>query len=256
MSNVDKHNPGTPNWFDCMTPDLEGARKFYGELFGWTFIVGTEHTGYYTMCRLRDRNVAGMGKRPENAPYPPSWSVYFESTDVDADVARVRESGGKVMMEPMDVMEEGRMAFCFDPTGAGFGFWQGKRHKGAQIVDEPGAMAWCEVNTRDAKADCSFYEAVLGAQTMKMEGMDYYMIKKGEKVVAGILQMDAQWPAGIPPHWMPYFAVADTDASVERVKELGGSMKVPPFDTPYGRMSVVSDPYGATFSIIKLAQPG
>ena len=57
----------------------------------------------------------------------------------------------------------------------------------------------------------------------------------------------------VPPHWMVYFAVGDCEASSKRAKELGGKVVVPPTDIPKaGRFSILSDPAGATFAIIKL----
>ena len=87
MSTVERHIPGTLSWVDLMTPDLEGAQKFYGSLFGWTFEVGAPETGYYTECKLGDRRVAGIGKRPEDAPFPTVWSVYFDGEDAEGNGA-------------------------------------------------------------------------------------------------------------------------------------------------------------------------
>jgi uncharacterized protein len=256
MSNVDQHDAGTPTWFDVMTPDLAGAQKFYGELFGWTFTEGVPEMGYYTMCLKNGRVAAGMGKRPDDAPYPTSWSVYFDSKDVDAHAALVREFGGQVMMGPMDVMDQGRMLVCVDPTGAVFGYWQGRSHKGAQVVDEHGAMTWCEANTRDGEKASQFYAKVLDVEPRKMpmESPIYYTLHKGEKAVSGVMQMNEQWPAAIPPHWMPYFAVDNAEAACEKIKSLGGKVMHGPFDTTYGRIAVATDPYGAAFSVIKLSE--
>jgi predicted enzyme related to lactoylglutathione lyase len=253
MPVVDKHNVGTPTWMDLMTTDLEKARAFYGALFGWKFLIGSKETGYYTMCQLDGRNVAGMGQRPADAPFPPAWSLYFEVDDIDAYAARVRKHGGHVGMGPMDVMEEGRLAFCSDPTGAHFGMWQSKKHQGAKLVGEPGSMAWHEVNTRDAARARDFYAAVFGLEPKKMEGMEYWTLHKGPQTVGGVFQMDSKWPSGVPAHWMNYFAVTDTDAAVKKVTEMGGKVHVPPMDTPYGRRATVTDPAGAAFTVIKLS---
>jgi uncharacterized protein len=167
-------------------------------------------------------------------------------------VAKVKELGGSLVMGPMDVMEEGRLAFLADPTGAHFGVWQARRHRGAQVIDEPGAMAWREVNTPDAEKARDFYGALFGLESKKLEGpMTYWTLHKGEDTVGGVLQMTKEW-VGVPPHWMTYFAVADADAAVKRVAELGGKVSVPPFDTPYGRISVANDPTGAVFSVVQL----
>jgi predicted enzyme related to lactoylglutathione lyase len=58
---------------------------------------------------------------------------------------------------------------------------------------------------------------------------------------------------GVPNHWHVYFAVDDADATAAKATELGGSVMVAPFDSPVGRMAVLTDPQGAVFSIIKPA---
>jgi predicted enzyme related to lactoylglutathione lyase len=258
MTKIDKHVPGTVTWVDLMTTDPTGVQKFYGELFGWTFDIGGPETNHYAMAKLGGANVGGVGPQPPGAQFPPAWSVYFASDDVDATIAKVKELGGNLVMGPMDVMEEGRLAFFADPTGAHFGVWQAKRHHGAQVIDEPGAMCWHEVATPDAAKARDFYCRLFGLEPQKMQtdqaNFEYYTLHKGPKVVGGVLQMTKEW-AGVPPHWMSYFAVADTDDAAKKITALGGKVSVPPFDTPYGRIAVVNDPSGAVFSIIKQSRP-
>lgn len=253
MAKVENRLAGTPAWFDVMTSDLQGAQKFYGELFGWTFTVGVPETGYYTQCLLGGAKAAGMGLRPKDAPYPVAWSMYFKSDDINASVAAVKANGGQVTMGPMDVMGEGHMAVCADPTGAHFGFWQSGRHKGAEVADEHGAMTWAEVCTREGVKAKDFYAKVLGSQATQMPGMEYWTLDKEGKGTCGVMHMDDKFPKEVPAHWAVYFAVNDTDAAVAKIKNLGGSLLHGPFDTPYGRIAVVMDPYGALFSVIKLA---
>ena len=259
MTRIDTHPAGTPTWVDLMSSDPERARRFYGELFGWTFQVGGPETGHYATAQRDGCNVAGIGSPPPGAQAPalPLWNLYFATDDADATAAKVQALGGAVVTAPMDVMDAGRLAFFTDPTGAGFGVWQARAHRGAQIVDEPGTMCWREVNTPDAPRACEFYGKVFGLEPKKLEataGFDYWTLHRGPITAGGVLQMTNEW-AGVPPHWMTYFAVEDTDAAAKRVVDLGGKVSVPPFDSPYGRISVVNDPGGATFSIIKLAPP-
>lgn len=255
MPLANEHPAGTPAWFDLMTPEIEGARKFYGALFGWTFEIGPPEAGSYTMCLKNGRSAAGTGPRPKDAPYPSTWTVYLASNDVEAHAKRVKALGGQLMEGPTDVLDEGRLLVAADPTGAVFGFWQAKKHPGAMIVDEPGAMTWCEVNTRDIEKAKRFYSELLGLEARKMAapGMTYFTLHHGEKAVAGLQQMDGDFPAGVPSHWMPYFAVADADKAAATVTAGGGKVLMKPVDSPYGRMCVVADPWDAVFSIIKLA---
>jgi predicted enzyme related to lactoylglutathione lyase len=124
MSERTSYEPETPSWVDLSTPDLDGAKRFYGELFGWEAEDAgpVEETGGYGMFRLRGKLVAGVG--PLMDPnQPPVWSTYVSTDDADAAVARARDAGGQVHVEPMDVMDAGRMAFVGHPAGGCVGLW-------------------------------------------------------------------------------------------------------------------------------------
>src|SRR5262249_51669523 len=238
--------------------DPERARRFYGQLLGWSFLGGDDAaTGFYTMAQLGGRNVAGMARLRPESPFPPMWSVYLATENADETAGRVRDAGGTGGGPPMDIMEEGRMAYFADPTGAHFGVWQGKRHRGAQVIEEPGAMAWHEVYTRDATRAREFYTRVFGLEARRIDapGAEYFTLQKGSAVRFGLMQMTEQFPPEIPSLWNTYFAVADVDASLAQVIALGGKQRVPAFDTPYGRMAVVADPFGAAFCLITPSRP-
>lgn len=253
MSTIDKHVPGTVSWFDLTTPNIEEARKFYGALFGWEFDVGPAESGFHTNCRVGDRMAAGMGQPPPGSPFPSAWTVFFATEDIDADAARVKENGGQVFVGPMDVFGAGKMAVGSDPTGAMFGLWEPITHHGAGVVDQHGAMAWSEANTRDAEKTRDFYAATfrLEARPMEMPGHVYYTFHKDSKTVGGALQMDEKWPAEVPSHWLPYFGVDSTDDAVKTINENGGKVLHGPFNSPYGRIAVVMDPFGASFAVIQ-----
>lgn len=248
-----KRPTGTPTWFDLATPNLEGAKAFYQNVFGWEYFDTGADFGNYNFAMSQGRNVAGIGPIwPPDSPQPSAWTIYFASDDASADAARVKELGGQVLVEPMEIADSGSMAICMDPTGAAFGFWQANQHIGSGAENEHGSMAWCEANTRDLAAAGEFYSKLLNLTTAKVEGVDYLMLQRGDDMLAGIQQMDANWE-GIPPHWMGYFAVDNTDAAVEQVRTAGGKVLVTAFNMPYGRMAILSDPYGAAFSIVQLA---
>jgi predicted enzyme related to lactoylglutathione lyase len=229
----------------------------YGQLFGWTYAAGPPmEDGTYTLCMLGGRSAAGLAPLPPGAPFPSSWSVYFAVDDADAAIARVREHHGQLLLGPMDVVDEGRLVFCLDPTGASFGMWQPKKHTGAGVVAEPGAMIWAEVRTRDAAAAQRFYAAVfdLEPRSATGHGMDYWMLSRAGTPVCGVLQMNERVPADVAPHWMPFFAVAEADAAVARASQLGATVAVHSFDTPSGRIAAMADPWGAAFSVLQPAR--
>jgi predicted enzyme related to lactoylglutathione lyase len=253
MAEVTSYAEGTPCWVDLVTSDAAAARAFYGELFGWQFEIGPEETGYYTMCRVRGHDIAGIA---ESTDAPTAWTTYLATDDLARTVQRVVEASGKLLMEPMDVMEEGKLAVASDSTGAIFGMWQAGRHIGAGLVNDPGAPSWNEVATRDLETAREFYTRVFDYEWEPVDtgegGHLYLLIKVGGHPVAGAMEMDDTWPAEIPPSWMAYFAVADVDAAVAAAERLGGIVHVAPTDAPFGRWSLITDPQGAAFTVIRM----
>jgi uncharacterized protein len=256
MPEVSEYAPGTPSWVDLASPDPDAAASFYGGLFGWDAIETgpVEETGGYRMLQRGGRNVAGLGPT-QGEGQPAMWTTYVSTDDADSLAAKVRDAGGQVVMEPFDVLGVGRMAVFVDPAGAYFSVWQPHSHHGADLVNEPGALCWNELATRDIDAAKAFYAAVFGwdAETNAYGETSYSEWKLGGRSIGGMIAMNEQWPAEVPPHWMVYFAVDDADAAVGRAQELGGKVAVPPTDTPAGRFAVLNDPQGAVFSVIRLA---
>jgi len=237
---------------------MEAAKAFYSQLFGWQANqVGGPEMANYTMFLLRGKEVAGLAP-VQDAGQPTAWSVYIGTKDADAVAQTVTTAGGQVAMPPMDVPGAGRMGIFQDPTGAFFSVWQPGEHKGAQIVAEPGSLAWAELNTRDVEPAKPFYSQVFGwtAHTSPMgEGMTYTEWQLDGKSVAGAMPMAPMVPAEVPNFWMTYFATADVNASTARVVELGGTVLMEPMDFPGGRFSVVQDPQHATFGLLTFASP-
>lgn len=255
MSERTSYAPGIPCWVDLGTPDLEAAASFYSGIFGWSIEEGenAEQTGGYRQATLRGKPVAGVMPLMQEGQ-PPAWSTYVSVEDADATAAKVREAGGQVLAEPMDVLDLGRMAVFMDPTGAVFGIWQPGTFVGAEIVNESNALAWNELNTRDPEASKEFYGAVFGwgFEDREFQTGLYTSIKSGEDTAGGMLDMRGRMPDEVPPHWEVYFAVEDADATVAKAKESGGDAPFGPEDMPeVGRIAVVKDPFGATFAVIK-----
>jgi uncharacterized protein len=248
---------GTPSWVDLQTTDQAAAKAFYGGVFGWTYDDQPMDAGaVYSIAKIGDGQVAAIAPQsPElkAAGAPPMWNTYLAVDSVDDATAKVGPAGGTVAMEPFDVMDAGRMSFVLDPSGAPVALWQANQHIGASLVNEPGTVTWNELIT-DNPAAVPFYEQVLGVTTTTMEmGEDKYtMFQVGGKEVAG--SMPPQM-TGVPNHWQVYFAVADADAAAAKIKQLGGSVMVEPFDTPIGKMAVVADPQGAVFSLFQAPPP-
>lgn len=256
MTRHDSYDQGTPSWVDLMTTDPDAAKSFYGELFGWGYDdEPMPEGGAYHLATVGGDQVAGLGAQPPGMEgAPPVWAVYLAVDDLDAVTAKVPDAGGQVVMGPMDVMDKGRMAMVSDPAGAMVGLWQAGSHPGAQRKDEPGAMMWNELMAAEFDKAVPFYESVLGVghQVVPMPGMDYTLLTVGENQVAGAM---APPEPGIPPHWNVYFQVDDVDAACAKAQQLGGAVQAPAFDVEgVGRMAVLSDPQGGTFSVMTPAE--
>jgi uncharacterized protein len=257
MSERTSYAPGTPSWVDLGTPDVDAAATFYGAVLGWDVpeLPNSAEMGGYRRAKKDGADVAGMMPLMQEGQ-PPAWSTYVAVADADATVAAVKEAGGSVIAEPMDVMDLGRMAIFADPTGAVFGIWQPGTFAGAARVNEPGALAWNELGTRDPGAAKAFYAAVFGwaFRDNDMGEMGTYTEwLDGEASIGGMMDVSGRLPDEIPAHWLVYFAVDNTDATIETVKSSGGNLSFGPIDIPAGRFAIVTDPFGAAFAVIQLA---
>ena len=248
--------PGTPCWVDLATSDVKGAGTFYGSLFGWEVVpVDDPNAGGYTMLKKNGKDVAALG--PLQGPgQPTAWTTYVSVEDADKTSEIVQSAGGTVLMPAFDVFDVGRMAIIADPTGAAFALWQPRAMPGAGIVDEPNTFGWTELNSRDTKKAEKFYKEVFGwgSKTSDAGGMKYTEYKIGDASVAGMMDMNPMVPKEVPSYWMPYFAVADIDASFAKATKLGAEALVPVQEAPGLRFAIVKDPQGAVFGLMTLRE--
>jgi uncharacterized protein len=248
--------PGTPMWVDVTSPDVAASARFYGQLFGWTSQDTGEESGHYTLF-FKDGKMVAAASPPMNPGQPPVWSTYIATANAEETAKKVTDAGGKVLMAPMAVMDQGTMAVFQDPTGAVFGVWQPAKHKGAELVNQPGSFSWNELATRDMNAAKNFYPKVFGwtpKSNPTPDGGEYteWLIKG--KSIAGGMSMGQNYPPNVPPNWLVYFTVTNTDDTVKRAQQTGGKLMTGPVDIPQGRFAVLTDPQGAAFAVIQLAQ--
>ncbi len=244
---------GAPAWVDLMAPDRPRALNFYGPLFGWRFEEGPPESGYYTNCLKDGEPVAGVSETlPGPQGMPSVWTTYLAVDDVHASAAKAVEAGGQLLLEPVQVMEFARLAVVADPTGAVFGMWQAGSHTGATRVDEPGSVTWNEVMTRDFAAAQDFYRSVFGYdyEDMSGDGYTYATLQVDGRMVGGIGEIGPDWPADVSPYWLTYFKVEDADAGVAQVTRLGGRVVREAWDSPFGRIAIVTGPVGETFALL------
>jgi hypothetical protein len=187
---------------------------------------------------------------------PPHWNTYVSVKSADDAAKNAASLGATVVVEPMDVMDVGRMAVFIDPEGAAISVWQPKAHQGAAIVNESGAFIWSELYTKDPAKATAFYTGLFGWNTHVDDGpMKYTELKVGDRSIGGMIEITAEM-GPIPPNWLVYFAVDDTDTTIDAAKKAGGSAMMGPMDIPdVGRFAVLADDKGAVFAVIKTAGP-
>jgi uncharacterized protein len=303
MPERDGYIPGVPCWVDLSEPDPEAAADFYRGLFGWEFEEATSSSpeGRYLIARgeaggsslfdlsgeKHDGDVAAIRSMPDGAPPAAMWNTYFWVDSADEAASKSRDAGGAVVREPFDFLDACRMAVLTDPEGAAFCVWEARKHRGAQLVNDPGAVVFNGLNTRDPEGARSFYGTVFGWRTGSIGGGAEGWTLPGygdwlerehhpgfreqvaaagapegfEDVVGGIIPIPDDQP-DTPAHWSVTFATDDTDSTAKKATELGGTVIVPPFDAPWStssytiRVAVLGDPQGATFSASKFLAKG
>jgi predicted enzyme related to lactoylglutathione lyase len=243
---------------DLGVPDVSAAAAFYRATFGWEFQSAGPDAGGYGMFMLGGKTVAAAGPLAEPGASP-RWTIYFNSPDADVTAEAVRKAGGTVLAEPMDVFTAGRMAQFSDPAGAVFAVWQPGETKGLEAVNDPGTLCWTELHAADTAAAKSFYQAVFGwvTEDMPMGEFTYTVTKPAgggeDSSQGGIAPLETE-PPGASPYWLPYFEVADCDATVAAATGQGGTVRMPPMDVPgVGRFASLADPAGAVFAVITSA---
>lgn len=252
MSERQSYAPGVPCWVDLSTPDTQGAAGFYSALFGWRAGFEAEPEAHgYGLFHLRGKKVAGIGP-VFHEDLPAGWHSYIAVTDLNDTLQKANAAGGRTALPPTQVLSFGRMAGLRDRESAFLLLWQAAQHQGCELVNEPNAFCWSELNTRDPASAQEFYPAVFGWEA----GGDAYYTrwKIDDKAVGGMIPMPVDVPAETPPHWTVFFAVDDVEETVAKVKELGGGQLSPFTDSPAGRLVVVHDPWHARFAVMSGVQ--
>ena len=254
MTNRDVTPVGAPCWTDLWTSDVEGSRRFYCEMFGWEAQEPSPEFGGYFMFTRRGVPVAGgMGDMGDMAA-DNTWKIYLDTDDIKQVVREGEAAGAQFMVPPTPVADMCIQAVFMDSTGATLGAWQAGAFPGFQVLEEHGAPSWFELYARDYAAAVSFYQTVFRLEARSVADGDEFryttLRAEGSDVeLAGIMDARTFLGEGVPSHWTTYWEVDDVDASVAKVRTLGGSVITDAADSPYGRIAAVADPIGALFRL-------
>jgi uncharacterized protein len=256
---------GLPIWYELVTPDVEGAKRFYGEVVGWTTTdmptgEGTPPYTIWTASQGEPAAVGGLMPRPAEAPMEAGWYAYFHVADVDAKVAENQAAGGRTHMGGYDIPEVGRIALVEDPQGIVFYLMTPAPPAGTPADARstsfsdtlPQRCAWNELVTTDHKAALRHYGSLFGwvsNEAMPMGPMgDYSFVDAGPTRIGAM--MDRAAPEK-PLRWTFYFKVPDADAAAEQVRSRGGQVVMGPMEVPGGQRIIVAvDPQGASVGFV------
>ena len=243
---------GTPCWVDYGASDVEAAKEFYGRLFGWEFTGGEPQFGGYIVATRNGESAAGLSPLMDPGDSP-GWTTYFAADDARAAADRVREAGGTVVVEPMEVGPLGTMVIALDPQGNAFALWQAGQHPGVRVYNEPGALVWNEAAVEDPASAREFYSTVFGFTFDEGSGAEgYTTFATGGNPLGDLGGLRP----GSPKGWTVSFAVESVDDTVAQVEPAGGKVTMAPKDTEYGRFAVVEDPWGAPFAVMQTPTGG
>jgi predicted enzyme related to lactoylglutathione lyase len=241
-----KTYPGKFIWHDLLTPDTpELVGKFYEKLFGWQIEY---KGGYYAVVRNGDKLIAGIlqVESPEGRTAQGVWIPSVSVADVDAAASLVKANGGEIRKGPVDMGQRGRAVLISDPQREDLVLLSAKGGDPADTEAEIGDWLWDEIWSDNPDRIEEFYRTVVGYdQVISGDGYDVFLYK-------------GTWRAGIRfvedknqrMRWVPVVRVADPEATVQRVTELGGVVWVAPDEAPgRGDTALIGDTTGALLLI-------
>jgi len=241
--------PGTFVWHDLVTDNPAVAKKFYGELFGWTFEPGKGVEPDYTIIRQQGVPIGGLVVPKQQTS--PQWLSYVVVADVDRAVVAFRQAGGQVYRGPLNARNDLRVAAVADAQGAPIGLAsRGPLDGVSDALPEINRWLWMDYVARDEAPALQFYSQVLGytSQAETRETATYYRLANGHPR-AGLFK--TPWPRETSI-WLPYIRVADPEASSKRAQELGGLIvQAPAPRVRNGSLAIVLDPGGAPIGLQK-----
>lgn len=238
-------------WVDLGTSDPDRAAGFYSTLLAWAIdAVDDPAAGGYRLCRSAGALVAGLGPLTPGLQDRSWWDVHIGTADVDATAQRVGAAGGQVLAGPIDVLGQGRLSVCADPSGAQFRLLEGLS---AELYNRPGSLCWVERVADDIAAFVEFCEKAFGWSAECTETADVAL--RSPEGASAIGVRAPLGPSESDVHWVPYFGVDDVGSAVARAVDAGAAIVQEGHAVPAGRAAVLADPTGAIAGVVAVASP-
>jgi predicted enzyme related to lactoylglutathione lyase len=245
------HPAGTFCFPELNTRDMDGAKRFYGRLLGWTWFDVPSAAGTYSLLRIEGKDIAGLHRSDRGEP---SWLCYVSVGSADGSAARAVELGGTLLAPPFDVPGVGRMGLVEDPTQARFALWEPRGMIGTTLEDQAGAPCWYELITHDLPRATRFYTDLFGWNAVErtIDGVGPYTVARiGELSVAGLMSIRSEWGA-VSPRWQVYFSVEDCGRTAREAAALKGRVIAGPIEVPeIGQFAILADTSDAVFAVFQ-----
>ncbi len=245
-------------WYDLLTPDLDAAKAFYGEVVGLTLGPSGMPGQRYDLVMAGGQPIGGalqLTDAMRDGGAHPGWLGYIAVEDIDAALAKLTSLGGTILMDRTEIPTVGWFAMAADPQGAPFQLLQSLPER-PNLPDPPrgtvGKVGWRELMANDWEQALEFYQALFGWKTneaIDLGPMGTYQLWRayGNDADGGMMTR----PDGTPgPMWQFYFLVHGAAAAAERIKASGGRVLNGPMEVPGGGWTLNAvDPQGALFSL-------
>jgi len=250
---TNESHPGKFVWRDLMTLDIPAVKKFYSELFGWTYLDIGKSDNDYTVVMYDGKPIAGMFKLRDVDPKQnySQWISYLSVADMNQAVNYIKASGGSVYREPFELPNRGTVSFVFDSQNAVLAFV--KSSSGDPVDQDPvySQWFWAELWTNDVQNSVKFYTELFGYNQRTFDTRaenQYHVLERENRPRAGVIKIPFE---NVKPHWMPYIAVKDPSEIVKKVEQLGGAVYLGTEGIAGNNAAIIADPSGAVFTVQK-----
>ena len=248
-----EHHIGKVVWTDLITPDLEGAKHFYGTLFGWTFrnVPGDSN---YVLALLDGEPVGGLFQKalPQGPAQQPVWLTFLAVQDVAAAQRTALQHGGKVQSQSRNFPHRGRQTILADPDGVVFAVLEAEGGDPPDYLAAPGDWIWSSLLVKNPQQETAFYKTLFGYDVDDLEGdAQHYVLSNDEYARVGLNALPAD-SMRRRPHWLNFVRVTDAAGAAKKAVALGGRVLVEPrMDRHGGNLAVLADPNGAPFGVME-----
>ena len=255
---TNQHASGRVVWHDLLTTTPAASRKFYAELFGWTFERPGIDLGFggdesYLLIRHNGQLIGGIfdATRLQKDENISQWVTLFSTTEIEAAADRVVAEGGEVLTRPTVLATRGTLGVFRDSSGAIFALVQPKGGNPPEHTAELNGFLWDEVWTDNVESSTDFYSKVFAYShndhLAAESDATYRVLTADEKPRAGVLAnpFDAERPV-----WVNYLRVEDPAAITARVAALGGRIIIDAQARDIGgTVAFVAGPSGAGIAL-------